>query len=71
MNTLLEIEEAIDRLPREQVMELVDRLEKRVSDDWDRKFESDVKAGKLDSLAQRALAEHRAGQSTPFPKHEE
>jgi hypothetical protein len=31
---------------------------------WDRQFESDVKAGKLDALAERALRDHAAGQST-------
>jgi hypothetical protein len=31
---------------------------------WDRQFEADVKAGKLDSLAQRALQDHAAGRST-------
>ena len=31
---------------------------------WDRQFEADVKAGKLDSLAARAIREHEAGRST-------
>ena len=31
---------------------------------WDRQFESDAKAGKLDSLAEKALRAHAAGQST-------
>ena len=31
---------------------------------WDRQFESDVIAGKLDSLAERALREHASGRST-------
>lgn len=31
---------------------------------WDRQFEADVKAGKLDSLADRALRDHAAGRST-------
>ncbi len=31
---------------------------------WDDQFESDVKAGKLDELAQRALRDHDAGRST-------
>jgi len=31
---------------------------------WDRQFEADVKAGKLDALAERALREHLAGRST-------
>lgn len=71
METLLEIEEAIERLPQDQFMELVERLEKRVADAWDLKFEGDVKSGRLNEVAQRALAEHRSGKSTPFPQHEE
>jgi hypothetical protein len=31
---------------------------------WDRQFEADVKAGKLDALAERALRDHAAGKST-------
>lgn len=31
---------------------------------WDRQFEADVKAGKLDALADKALREHAAGKST-------
>ncbi len=31
---------------------------------WDRQFEEDVKAGKLDALAERALRDHAAGKST-------
>ena len=31
---------------------------------WDRQFESDAKAGKLDALAEKALRAHAAGQST-------
>ncbi len=71
MDSLLEIEEAIGRLPKDQMMALVERLEQRVADEWDRKFERDVTGGRLNEVAQRALAEHRAGQSTPFPAHEE
>jgi len=31
---------------------------------WDRQFEADVKAGKLDALAEKALRDHAAGKST-------
>jgi hypothetical protein len=31
---------------------------------WDRQFEADVRAGKLDALAERALRDHAAGKST-------
>jgi hypothetical protein len=71
METLLEIEEAIGRLPKDQMMALVERLEQRMADEWDRKFERDVASGRLNEVAQRALADHRAGLSTHFPAHEE
>lgn len=31
---------------------------------WDRQFEADIKAGKLDSLAERALRDHADGKTT-------
>lgn len=31
---------------------------------WDRQFEADVKAGKLDAQAEKALRAHASGQST-------
>jgi hypothetical protein len=34
------------------------------AEDWDRQFEADVKAGKLDALADKALRTHTAGQPT-------
>ena len=33
---------------------------------WDRQFEIEVKAGKLDALAEKALRAHTSGQSKPF-----
>ena len=33
---------------------------------WDRPFEADVKAGSLDSLPEKALRAHNAGQSKPL-----
>ena len=36
------------------------------ADAWDRRLEADVKAGKLDALAQDALREHSHGRSRPL-----
>ena len=36
----------------------------RQADKWDREFEADVKTGKLDALAKRALRDHKAGRTT-------
>lgn len=43
-------------------------LEQRIAavdaEDWDRQFEADVEAGKLDALAERALDAHAEARST-------
>jgi hypothetical protein len=33
---------------------------------WDAEIEADAKAGRLDALADRALADHRAGRTRPL-----
>ena len=33
---------------------------------WDRHFEADVKAGKLDALAEKALRAHTSGHTKPL-----
>jgi hypothetical protein len=39
-------------------------------DAWDRQIEADIKAGRLDRLAEEALADHRSGKTRPFPGDE-
>ena len=71
MQTIMEIEEAIGQLPEEEMFQLIERLEHKASDMWDRQIERDIRAGRLDSMAQQAIREHREGQSTPFPRDAE
>ena len=71
MSTLAEIEDAIEKLPNEQLFQLTDWISGRFSDAWDRQIEQDIVEGKLDDLAAEAIAEHRAGQSLPLPVDEE
>jgi len=71
MTTIQEIETAIDRLPRGQLFELVEWVRSRFADEWDRQIEDDIRAGKMDQLAREAVAEYRAGRTTPFPPDEE
>ena len=33
---------------------------------WDRQIERDVRAGRLDALAEKALRDHAAGKTTPL-----
>ena len=67
MQTVTEIEAAIGQLPREEMFKLIERLELKVGDAWDLQIEDDVRAGRLNAIAQQAINEHRAGQSKVFP----
>ena len=41
-------------------------LDERAEAEWDAQIERDEYAGRLDALAERALAEHRAGRTRPL-----
>jgi hypothetical protein len=71
MRTVEEIEAAIEQLPRDQFFRLRDWMTSRFEEQWDKQIEEDIKAGRLDHLAQEALAEFHAGLTTPFPPDEE
>ncbi len=67
MRTVEQIEEAIQKLPRNEFFRLHQWIRERFNDEWDRQIEEDIRAGRLDRSAARAIAEHRAGKSLPFP----
>jgi hypothetical protein len=67
MTTLKEIETAIERLPREEFLELTDWVSARSGDEWDRQIEEDMKAGRLNQLAFAAREEFLAGETSEFP----
>jgi hypothetical protein len=66
MSTVEEITAAIEQLPADQVVRirawLADYAERR----WDEQIEQDERTGRLDSLIDRALEEHRAGRTRPL-----
>lgn len=66
MTTVEMITAAIAQLPPEQVAKIRAWLNELAEADWDAQIERDEKEGKLDLLAQRALAEHRAGRTRPL-----
>jgi len=70
MSTVQEIEAAIQQLPREDVFRLHEVIQHRFDDEWDKQFEDDALSGRLDHLAEAAIAEHRAGKSMAFPQNE-
>jgi hypothetical protein len=57
MSTVQEIEVAIEGLPRQDFLDLVDRLRGRHADEWDRQIEEDALAGLLDTLWEAARRE--------------
>lgn len=61
MTKLQEIENAIEKLPREQFSELVRHLRERYADQWDDQIERDAKNGRLDGLWERAEKEIEEG----------
>jgi hypothetical protein len=67
MSSVQEIEAAIAQLPREEFFRLRATIQQRFDGEWDEQFAKDVAEGRLDALAADAIAEHRAGRSTPFP----
>ena len=66
MTTVEAITAAIAELPPEQVAQVREWLNERVESEWDAQIERDERAGRLDALADRALAEYRAGRTRPL-----
>ncbi len=64
MSKVESIQQQIRELSLAELSQLRDWFAQFDAEAWDRQFEADVKAGKLDALADRALREHAAGRST-------
>ena len=64
MSKVENIESQIQELSPEELVTLRDWLDEYDAEIWDRQFEADVKAGKLDALGERALRDHVAGRSS-------
>jgi hypothetical protein len=61
MSTVAEIEDAIRKLPDEDLAALRAWFAEFDAAAWDRQFERDVAAGRLDVLADEALRDWREG----------
>jgi hypothetical protein len=66
MNTIEAITTAIAQLPPEQVAQIRAWLNEYEERQWDEQIAQDERDGRLDALAERALAEHRAGRTRPL-----
>ena len=64
MSKVENIKSQINELSPEELTAFREWFIKFDAEAWDQQFEADVKAGKLDSLAERALRDHAAGRST-------
>jgi hypothetical protein len=64
MTTVQDIEKAIRQLSNDELAQLKKRLADYEWEQWDKQLEHDVKAGRLDALAQEALQDLRDGKTT-------
>jgi hypothetical protein len=62
MGKIENLEEQIRALSPEEFARFREWFAQFDAEVWDRQLETDVKAGKLDKLAERALRAHAAGQ---------
>ncbi|QKC89101.1 hypothetical protein EB230_12120 [Mesorhizobium sp. NZP2234] len=66
MTKLEQIEKSVAELSPEELKAFATWFEALRSDMWDRQMEADARAGRLDKLAEQALADHRAGRTRPL-----
>jgi len=64
--SITEIEAAIEKLPTDQVSELMLWLERYHADLWDKQIQNDLESGRLDSLLGEVDKEYEAGLAKPL-----
>jgi len=62
----IELENAIQSLPPEELERFAEWFERFIDNQWDRKLESDVASGRLAAVARKADADFEAGRCTPL-----
>lgn len=63
MTRIEKLEREIQKLSPEELTSLRDWFRKYDAEAWDRQIEEDVHGGRLDGLAEQALAAHKAGRT--------
>ncbi len=63
MTKVEKLENEVRRLNPEQLAAFRDWFRSYDSDEWDKEIERDVSAGRLDKLAEEAIAAHKAGRT--------
>jgi len=63
MSTAQEIEKAVAKLPPQELARFRAWFEHFDAEMWDKQFEEDAKSGRLDVIADKAIAEYKAGKA--------
>ena len=66
MGKIERLEKEIQNLSAGELVEFRQWYAQFDADAWDAQIEADVRAGKLDALADEALKQHREGHSSPL-----
>jgi hypothetical protein len=64
--SVMELEAEVTKLTAEELDKFNMWYEEYVADQWDRQIETDILAGKLDAMGERASADFAAGRCTPL-----
>lgn len=63
MTKVEKLEREVQKLTRTELAAFREWFREYDSDEWDQQIEGDVRAGRLDKIAEEALAEHKAGRT--------
>lgn len=63
MRTAQEVEKAVSNLSLQELARFRAWFEQFDAGIWDKQFEEDAKSGKLDTIADKAIAEYKAGKA--------
>jgi len=66
MVTVKELEKAVTDLPPDKLAEFRVWFESFDATQWDNQFEEDVKSGKLDRVAEKAIKDYGKGKAKPL-----
>ena len=61
MQTIQELQSIVSQLSADELARFREWFDKFDAEVWDRQFEEDVKSGKLNRLANQAIADFKAG----------
>lgn len=66
MSNVQELEMAVSQLSTNELLQFSEWFEEFVDDQWDKKIEADILAGRLDAVGKRADDEFLAGRASPL-----